>query len=1106
MKIEFNYVDKIIRIIDGSYDKSFHVRDSSVNGKVQHIFPLLILNYMLNEGGYPYEKEYSVDLIGELPYIVSKEKLKGRKNKELDIEDVVSRSISYLNTFVFADFEKIRIKPVKIHYEKKLPDGTRVTETITQYSFTEGINTITPLEWEITGQDLLEMKAYGIKSTWTSDYVDLPEIDSDDEFVAGNPGDIAYHEWEKDNGAQRHKDGKVKQTPLWNDEYIKKMAIKFSTDVLQIDNDLLPGGKCGSEDFDTLKDFVCSQYINEKLYNNARSFAIVEGGMGAGKTYSANSVSMELVKNDHISFTIPAYAIYSKSGTNSLQSYICRYMIGGEHLQDEQKLTILIDKQKKDEKHKLVILIDCIDEIYPGAYKRLADEINEISSMGHFETEIDGKIVERNAVYFILLTREAKTFLNNSGILGDTTYLQNCVNIQLNELNINKVAKSKEMKEIIEKFREDITPLFVSYIKEMLDINKALRSQKKSLKSLDFYGENIDLKQIRNYYDLFNTRAKMHRAHADMDNGNPEVFSKILPKLAYEIRNKGLSNKEDKEDRRFSIDEIAAIDAPSFEAMPAKRRAMVLTNTGVIRAVDDSYEFSHFGYMQFLAARYTADIYLGNEQIAQKKKDKTIEAANERLIQAAINETSFYTDEYKDSRIEKLRLMPYYYYLFMDIANRKGLDKFDKNLYRLGTNIGYEAQFDVWDEMKEIETQLITHYNKLLLSSKRERDKISKSEIEKYKDWKLINSTNAFLYTVISQRKGDKNRWDLLTRIYKDLCVCAASVMFDVYYAFGMGDEYEKVRTGAIINADFCRTLIDGLLIKMETNRPDYDKWKYPIDLIGRIYSNIGAVYQAMAIFAHKNSANMQLPESYDKLLKKAVLFHGKAKEYRIKTASYLDKETRRTEISLIRSDITIATDLFYLGLYEEDVDTSQSYFDQAISVYHDALAKQGYDFTDAKKYTLDMALPIPRKEEFDEEPHVGSEPYTIWLRIGGCQNLKYIRTKSLNDTTTREYAEEQFDSLRAAYLFVLQDCVEDYEEKKLDSVKLELATPEIDAIWRDTSGKYIDSFSDLPQDRKAEAKELIEGILKLYTELHKHSGIKGIVEKDGKLSLVSKS
>jgi len=1086
MKIVFNYDKKTIRIIFGSYDNTFHISDSITKVAVGAIWPLIVFNYMLIYG-LPYDESTGLDLITIFPELVSE------KKRVKDFSETISKSVSYLNKTVFADFECLIIDAIPTSIEREDNKGRKVTESYHIYSFTEKINSVDKIEWEIQSQNLNSLRQYGINSEWIGEYSrSLSEEEKAES--AKSQGDIAYSEWEKDSDRELHVNGKTKQTIIWNGEYIERMAVKFSSEVIRINNDLLPGGECGDAQFDSLKEYILDEYIDQKKNNNSRTFAIVEGGMGAGKTYSANSVCMELVNNENISFTIPAYAIYSENGTNSLLAYICRYMIGGKKMFDDQKLRILLDKAKHNENEKLVILIDCIDEVYPGLYKRLADEINEIARMGHTEKNVNGKIIEGNVVYFILFTRNAGTFVNNSGIIEESTYLQKCVYIKLNELDLNKVTHNKKLKDILAKFPEPATPLVVSYFNEMLELDRDLKDHNRKTKAFDQYGGNVDLKQIRNYYDLFDTRTKMLCAHAEFDNNNSAFFQEVLPSLAYRLMRK--------DERRFGVDLIASIDDPVFEGVPVNRRAMILVNTGIIREADGSFEFSHLGYMQFLAARYAANIFLENETAVSKKKN-TARNNNKSIIVDAINKTSFYPDESTYTRTAKMRLMPYYYFFFMDIINRRKSCGFDTDLYRLGTNIGYEEQFDIWDEIEKIEETLITRYNGLLLAGKSEREKALKKEKHKYESWKLINSTNSLLYTVLTQREDAEDRWELLVRLRKDLFVCAAAVMFDIYYSFDNGPEYESIREKRdIINAEFCKELMNGLLNKMKMERPDFQSWKYPIDLVGRIYSNIGAIYQAMAKYAYKNSSKVKLSDSYKKLLDNAVLFHNMSREYRLKAVEYLDKETRKKEISLIRSDITIAMDLYYRGCYEEDSEISTECFDQAIIKYYDALKRQGFRYTDAKQYRLDMDFPIQKSTEIEEEPHIGAEPHGIWWGIGRCQYMKY----SLVLKSERKYAEnlavEQFESLRAAYLFLLEECVDNYVDRKLDRIKIGMNASAIDDIWEDVCNKYIESYSDLPAQKKEENLVLIKRIMELYTKLHKRSGIKEVEEKDGALSI----
>ena len=735
----------------------------------------------------------------------------------------------------------------------------------------------------------------------------------------------------------------------------------------------------------------------------------------------------------HVVITLPLYALYGENGQNSLISYMCQHMLGGVGMSSIQKVRSLLSKATDEQ--KVMIIIDSIDEAFPGVYSDLARDMAKILDIGNPN------------VYLLLAGRQGSLFLENSG-LEDV----GCINIRCNEITGNALTyQDKDLADIMNNYPLTRSPLFISYYREV----KGLHKDKMRKINLSEYGDEIDFREINNYYDLFRARTTLLKSHSLKDTGSDDVFTNILPLLAY------LLYQEKR--RTFRQSDIDAINAVAFDGTTPEERADILLNTGIVQrnGLDSTFVFSHIEYMHFLAAQYAA---------------RTLDDSDSDILDEAIRRTSYFGGGHY-SRVDKMRFLPFGYYLFMDLLSRqdeKNKKHFDYKLYQLGANIVFEGR-DLWDELRPFTTDYLNYYKNRILKGK--------PASEDYDIPEMVDAVNNVAYTTININRDKKyDRKAMLRDIHEDLISCVGIVTHDII------DKSERntiTEIGKIKkwDDDFCIQAMKHLINNIESI--DISKWKYKPDIIGRLYSNIGACILAKA---RLNKDKVLLAQAMD--------YHKIAKEYReLIVARYSEF---RNDISLIRSNVTIGTDYYYYGLWEANAEKAISYFTIAIDSYHnEALRLQGVN--PLEDYSYNMSVPVERIPDQGEDPQIGAEAYVIWLLIAGCNYMCYERIKSEKmEADLQHYLQAQYRALSAAYIFLKEDCIDDKDTSIFDKTKLELNSHEIDKLWGDVVEKYIHSFSAFGNNNITKCHELLRRIMHLYTSLHEHSRIKDIIYENG--------
>jgi len=1038
MKVVFDYDKCTIKIIDGSYEKSFHIRDVKTpkgkpSIKYAAIWPLLVFNYILKEC-YPYIEDNYLDVATDI-----EEGIDSSVVLPNDYYQIIGKSVNYLNEVVLKDFDRLRIdnNQDRTHSEPCIIDiaGDKKNkyESRSKYrTYNLGPESAgLVIEWDIRSTNLEYIKQYGVDETWMESSLVVEEKNPE------SPGEVISSTLYDEVHTARHIGARKSAGVVWNDKIISKLIDLFSGDISKIDARLLPSVSIGSnpEPKKNLKTFILDDYIDRTKFKNENSFAMLEGDMGCGKSYSLFSVARAMYEAGHIVLTLPLYSLYGERGQNSLISYICQHMLGGAGMSPIQKVRSLLSKATDDQ--KVMIIIDSVDEVFPGVYSDLAREMVKIIEVGNPN------------VYILLAGRQCSLFMENSGFenIG-------CVNIRCNDIRDDALTyNDRDLAEIMKNYPDTRTPLFISYFREV----KGMHKDKMRKINLSEYGDEIDFREINNYYDLFRARTALLESHSLKDTGTDEVFSFILPYLAFIL----YTEKR----RLFDQADIDSIDAITFDGTTPRERVDVLLNTGIIKrsGSENKYVFGHIEYMHFLAAQYAA--------VSIEYKDKN------EILDEAIKRTSYYSDG-SYSRVEKMRFLPFAYYLFLDIVSRKENGKkkkdFDYRLYQLGANVVFEGR-DLWDEMRPLTLEYLEYYRSKIINGKEENETYEKPE--------LVDAVNIVAYTTINivrNKRYDRNA--MLRDIHQDLMTCVAIVVNNILEVSDC-TAIKDISLGKKWDDNYCMEAMKFIMSEVKSS--DLTKWKYRPDLIGRLYSNIGACILAEARLKHDKV-----------LLAKAMEYHKMAKSFREEVVS--EYPEIRNEVSLIRSNITIGTDCYYYGLWEEDAEKSISFFTDAINLYHnEALRLQGID--PLKEYSCDIAFPIERTPNYEEDPQIGAEAYVIWLLIAGCYYMCYkIEKDKKNEAAQEHYLKEQYRALCAAFVFIEEDCCDEGEPHKYNKTKLELNAHEIDKIWSDVTEKYIYSFADCKDEDISKYHELLRKIMHLYTSLHEQSEIEDISYENG--------
>ena len=904
---------------------------------------------------------------------------------------------------------------------------------------------------------------------------------------------------------------------LWNDRAIKKAIDQYNGRIKKIDDELLPEVTVAGTSFDNLPDYICKEYIQiPRRTKKGASFAVVEAGAGAGKTYSLYATAKALMKKGHIAIVVELFELFSKSGKQSLLEYLGQFLTGNNGGETEILFRDLLGNEKNiNGNEKTVFIIDGIDEIPLSKYPRLALELDALAR------------IENPNVYFILGTRNAAAFTQNSGIEKGITAFARWDNIKLNPLSLDILSENEaQLYRILEKNKDTRTPLFVTCFREIQSLRDVVLSDpNRSFNFKQYIGDNIDIidgiKDFDNYYDLFNLKTALLIAHAVKDKVHPIWYSDVLPCVAYYLYTNGensisISTLEKLFGNTFNTinDGVylwyrrAIIEKyGAFRSLFSKEKISWLLSTGFVRCIEDStlFKFEHLEYMQFLAAKFASIVI-------READDVSIRNA---VISDVIRMTSFF-DEDGVKRDDKMRNIPFAHYIVRDVSRNgqslhpsivrgrkdekyKICAEFDPGYFRIIANVMYE-KIDLYDEAKDL-IDIFMRYKRGVIIANAEK-------IDDFEDWRLVYSANVILYSMITKRADAPDKLEMLNSIYKNLSNCAAIVSREAFASLGQQRVFSlrSSSEGFSWNKDFNIANIEHLT-KVANERaamPDYFG-DYKADTLSMLYSNLGATQQEMAKHVHRHPDTVNALHETD-YLNNAIDYHTHTLNFR---KAIVDKISDPESVSIIRSYITLGTDEYYAGDFANAYQTAKEHLEKAVRNYHNkALERQGIDPEKIPTFNYDIRYPDNRTKPVLEIPHPDAEPNVICLRAAGAYYLLYCRTKQeygkkvneLSFETTEKLKTEmliqlnnQFDYLKAAYLFTVEECESISEDKKtriLDTVKLEINASEIDNLMRDVEKRYIHSFAHLGE-KKAAGRELIEKIYTLYKALHIYSNKK---------------
>lgn len=1087
LKITFDYNQTAIIIEDPERETKVWKRNDFLNNRGNVItsygatWRLAVFNYILHMG-YPYVDGNHYNAVEHFSYL-------GEQN--------LHRVVGHLNETIFKDYPFLHIDDKSYRLN---PDANK-----------------TEIEWVIdcNKEEILEnhqVERYmqsANKQTLIDTIIRHHSVNASDNNRA--------------NGMSIVKEGTFYTvTPaddviLWNNGAIEKAVYQYNGRIKTINEDLLPTVTVADTEYSNLPDYICNHYVkNPRRTEDGASFAVVEAGPGAGKTYSLYATAKKLTDNHHIAIVVELFELFSKNGKQSLLEYLAQFLIGNNGGDTEVLFRDLLGKEEnKNGREKTVFIIDGIDEIPINKYPRLALELDALAR------------IDNPNIFFILGTRNAPAFTQNSGIEKGITSFLRWDNIKLNPLSLDILTEKEErLHKILNKNKNTRTPLFVTCFREIQSLrNEILYDTERNFNFKEYIGENnIDIidgiDDFDSYYDLFNLKTALLIAHAVKNKVHPIWYSDVLPCVAYYLYTSGANSINfDELERLFGkIVERSVTDDVfawfnrritsrygAFKSLFPKEKVSWLLNTGFVRCIENenSFKLEHFEYMQFLAAKFASTVI----------REITDNKIRESVIRDIVRMTSFF-DEDGIERGDKMRNIPFAHYVVLDIKrsgqiihpdiiasckkNKKYelVSGFDPGYYRIIANVMYEG-IDLYDEAKELIDSYML-YKRGVMIGEAER-------IAEYDDWRLLYSTNVILYSMLTKRNDVADKWAILNRIYKDLSICAAIVARDAYASIGKLRDFTKRSICADYGwkKDFNMASIEYLTKYAEEcdSMPDVFG-DYKTDTLSMLYSNLGATQQEMAKYVHRHpdTANSLSENQY---LNDAVDYHTHALNFRKAIA---EKISDPKSVSVIRSYIALGTDEYYAGSFSKEYLDAKKHFESAVDNYYNkALERQGIDPKKISGYGYDTRYSENRTLPVLEVPHVDAEPNVICLRAAGAYFMLYSRAKEeYKKIIGRGIAEKserlkdeindilckQFDYLKAAYLFTVEQCESLSDDKRtriLNSVKLEINSSEIDKLMDDVEERYIYSFAYLG-DKKNAGRELIEKVFSLYKALHIYS------------------
>lgn len=1088
-------------------------------------YPLAIVNSLLYKA-YPYKGDTFVDLFSQF---ANPSDENDRKNEYMKGE--INKAVNHINDNVLKKYPQLQIQRKKAN--------TPIKQWL--YYFSPAINEYI-INWTIINSDPFEIEKYGIDDTWVSE---TKQNDIDD--IASYNKNIVMDD-------KQYEVKSIEDKSIWEDRLWASLLSQYSQRVADIDEALLPKVKAADiMEPVNLPDYYCNTYIKRsKEPSDGNSFAIVDGGSGFGKTYSLYETARRLLSEGHRALLVELPDLYSNKGKKSLFSFICQFVSGNEDEDEEFRIRDLLsdpENKIKNKSSKTVFIFDGIDEINTVRVESFVRDLDKLAA------------VSNPNVLFLLSARNAEDFIRESSIGNGGTEFKRWDNISMQPLDVNDLPPfDNDISEILRNNPITRTPLFVSYYREIRkyytndNVDSVVQKTSDLSNSiLENYVDDIDagrIKRINNYYDLFNVRTELLCAHARKNNGNPIWFTAILPCLAYYMYTNTVRFFDaDTIERLFSeesfgkeyqwFNERLKNEYSAFKVMFAKEKFKQLLGTRIVKSDKDKYgcsvyTFEHKEYMQFLAAKFAS-------VLIRKIDDLSL---RERVLTEIDKMTSFY----REDRADKMGHIPYARYVFIDVMRNEpivnqsvkvkgrrkqstdGLEDFDPVLYRIAANVSYEGR-DVYDEASKLTALYMEYLDKRV--TKRSNTSNTR-EIQKLDDWKLLDAANVLSYTMLTRRNKDPRKWQMLGTIYSDLCGCASLILRNAL--FEMENRSKSNRRGLNKSFPYSKEkLISGIedLTELVCNSetPVLDIGGIPIDLLARLFSNLGATCQEQAKYVNTHK-DMEGADDKMEYLRSAIEFHHHTFAFREAVIqsidNYIEKSdsfskdrlkvekpylnelvNSREKISVIRSLITLAGDSYYSGLFSNEYDDAREHLLKAVEYHNKALYRQGIDSEQFKTYTYERTL------EILERAHVDSESYVICLRAAGAYYLLYKKTKqqlhiaeekSKNNVRQlkedlRNYIYNQFLYLRAAYNYLYEECSvydEKSKERILDSIKLEINTKEIDSLFNDCENKYVHSFPLLEDSIKGEGIELLEKIIDLYKALHVYSDVKYLYTASG--------
>lgn len=1056
-------------------------------------------------------------------------------DEDKNTSESISKAVGHMNKCLASRFDFFKIKSIK-------DNSARYPHK--KYRFTTKINSEQlDISWDMSCSNPDIIEKYHLDENWKKK-IEKKNTSQLKQTDKSNTNIKLQHTYDIES---------VEEKAVWDDLALDNLKMQYNYIVEDLNPKLLPQVKVAGSLYNSLPDFICDVLLKQnREVSKENSFSILDGGVGSGKTYSLFETARRLVADGNRVIAFELSDVYNEQGTGSLIRYICRFIKGNINEDDELRLRNLLtyDPELKADSHeKIVFIIDGIDEVSSLQYRSFAVELNKIARIANPH------------VFFILGTRNADDFLQSSGLTEGRSVFRRWDNISMVDINYETVLLEEEedLRNIMVNNPITRTPLFVSYYRENQALAKGAAQDSRGF--LGSYGSDINvekIKTINNYYDLFYSRTELLCAHAKKNNINPSWYSAVLPCLAYymhqyskrdfdcstieELFDSDRCGIEFKWFNRSFTEEYGA-----FRNLFPDEKLNQLLGTRIVKTVSgkaDTYKFEHEEYMYFLAALFASQVIRKTDD--EKVRNAVLEKIDER--------TSLYVDD----RLGKMLYIPFARYTFMDsvknrplisqaiTSSRRGrkpandFDAFDPKLYQIAANVAYESK-DVYDEAK-ILTQIFLNYQE-----SRHKSRSRTNVKEDFETWKMINNVNVIDYSMITRRSKDPRKWEMLQTIESDLSKCATVVLRDAFEAFECPE-----KTSSFAKRGFAKDfpLEQEMLLKYVEELTEYIKkrkmptlnlGRFPVELLSRLISNIGAAKQEMAKYQHnvfkKNDAAI---DSLDDALK----FHTHALQFRetliskiddyIDSSESFDKERlerendyliklkeSRKDISVIRSLITLGTDNYYFGDYVSDyeqankdpnyvIDYEQAKkeLEEAVSEYHNkALERHGIDPRKFGSLSYCKEYPVKRTLNVQEIPHVGAEPFVICRRAAGAyyllfdKTIKEIASKKVSKdkeavTELKRYAakliKNQFAYLKATYTFLYEACSyldEEDDQYKLDRVKLEINAKEIDGMWTDTRDKFIKTIPRLDKISTYESSEpgknLIERIFNMYKELH---------------------